>query len=147
MSELRSSENPPNNAPRRRRARGRANGRGEPGASVTPPLAPLTRRSGVTTGKRLFMALRDRNSVWSRRLADLIALHVSDLGGSDAISEAEKVLVRRAAMLSLQLEMMEQKWAANGGAASAKELALYARATGNLRRVLRDLGLQRRQKD
>jgi hypothetical protein len=48
-----------------------------------------------------------------RRLRDLIADHASDLGGPDAISQAEKILVRRASMLTLQLELMEQAFAAS----------------------------------
>jgi hypothetical protein len=79
----------------------------------------------------------------------LIALHTSDLGGSNAISESEKMLVRRAAMLALQCELMEQQWAADndGAAPSERALICYQRVTGALRRCLRDLGLKRRAKD
>lgn len=119
----------------------------EPPRSRIRPPAQLTRRSWVTNANALFIALNDRDSPWSRRLRDLISLHASDLGGPDAISESEKALVRRAAMLTLQLELMEQKWAINGGEASAKQLDAYQRASGALRRILRDLGLKRRAKD
>jgi hypothetical protein len=60
-----------------------------------------------------------------RRLRDLIADHISDLGGQDLISSAEMILVRRAAMLTLQLEMMEQRWAQNEGEAGPKSIQTY----------------------
>ena len=82
-----------------------------------------------------------------RRYRDLIADHVSDLGGKDAISEAEKVLVRRAAMLCLQTELMETRWAENNGEASPKQIETYQRTVNTLRRLLESLGLQRRPKD
>jgi hypothetical protein len=49
---------------------------------------------------------------------------VSDLGGEDAISSAEHALVRRASMLTLQLELLERKWATEneGGVAGPKAL-------------------------
>jgi hypothetical protein len=119
-----------------------------PPVSRTPAPAALTARSRVTNGKRLFVEVRDISSPWARRLRDLIALHVSDLGGADNCSEAEKMLVRRAAMLTLQMELLEQRWAEkNDGEASEKSLIVYQRCVGSLRRVLRDLGLRRRPRD
>jgi len=117
------------------------------GSKIAPP-ARLTRRSSVTNGKRLFIALKDGDSPWSRRLHDLIALHVADLGGASAISESEKMLVRRASMLCLQCELLERKWVKNNeGEASEKSLLLYQRCVGSLRRCLKTLGLQRRSRD
>jgi hypothetical protein len=67
---------------------------------------------------------------------------------SVARSLAERVLVRRAAMLCLQLELLEQRFAANdGGQASAAQLEQYQRGTNSLRRTLQALGLERRAKD
>jgi len=75
-------------------------------------------------------------------------LHVRDLGGEDNVSEAERRLIRRAAMLTLQLELMEQRWAANEDqVVGANQLDVYQRMTGALRRVLETLGLQRRLRD
>lgn len=83
-----------------------------------------------------------------RRLKDLVADHTSDLGGQDHISHSERVLIRRAAMLTLQCELMERNWVANhNGQASTKQLEVYQRATGALRRTLESLGLQRRPRD
>ncbi|WP_247445929.1 hypothetical protein [Bradyrhizobium sp. 197] len=80
-------------------------------------------------------------------MRDLLALMVSDLGGSDNCSEAEKSLVRRASMLTLQLELIEQKWAQNGGEASDKSLITYQRVANSLRRILESIGLKRRSRD
>jgi hypothetical protein len=104
-------------------------------------------KSAITNGSRLLEDV-DGRSAWARRLRDLIADHVSDLGGEAALSSAERALVRRASMLCLQLELLESKFAQNdGGEASPKQLEAYARATGHLRRVLETTGLQRRSRD
>jgi hypothetical protein len=115
--------------------------------SGTPVPVPRHQRSSVTNGKRLFVELRDKHSPWSRRLRDLLALMVSDRGGADNCSENEKSLIRRAAQLTLQLELMEQKWAKNGGEASEKSLIVYQRTASALRRILETLGLKRCARD
>ena len=90
----------------------------------------------------------DHRGAWARRLKDLIAAQLSDMGGPEAISEAEKVLVRRSAMLTLQLELMEQRFSQNeGGEATARQIESYQRATNTLRRCLSALGLERRPRD
>jgi hypothetical protein len=112
-------------------------------------LSQVAFRSAVTNGTSLFVDSRlDQRSSMCRRLRDLIALHVQDLGGTDNVSEAEQRLVRRAAMLTLQLELMEQRWAANEDeVVSPQALDAYQRMTGALRRVLESLGLKRRARD
>ena len=82
---------------------------------------------------------------WARRLRDLFHLHLSDLGGEDAVSEAEKSICRRAACLTVELERIEAKFAV--GEAGDHDLDLYQRTAGNLRRLLEAVGLQRRAKD
>lgn len=110
-------------------------------------LSQTRLRSAITNGSTLLSDL-DHRGAWARRLRDLIGLHLSDLGGEDAVSESEKVLVRRAAMLTLQLELMEQRFSQNeGGEARAHEIESYQRATNTLRRLLETLGLERRLKD
>jgi hypothetical protein len=99
--------------------------------------------SAVTNGSAILDQV-DHRSAWMRRLRDLIDAHTSDLGGEDNITEGERRLVRRCAFLTLQLEMMETRWAANNGEASEKQLETYQRVTGALRRTLETLGLQRR---
>ena len=91
------------------------------------------------------LARSDNRSGWARRLRDLIELHVTDLGGVDNTSAAERSLIRRAAVLTVELEQLESKFAL-AGAASANDLDLYQRTAGNLRRLLESIGLSRRAK-
>jgi hypothetical protein len=63
-------------------------------------------RSAVTSGRQQFV-LGDPNSAWARRFHDLCQGHVSDLGGRPNISEAQFALVKRAAGLQVELELME----------------------------------------
>ena len=81
-----------------------------------------------------------------RRLRDLIADAVSDLGGYEQISSAVD-LIHSASMLCLQTEMMEQQWAQNDGEANSKQVETYQRITDTLRRTLESLGLHRRARD
>jgi hypothetical protein len=78
-------------------------------------------------------------------LRDLIALHLSDLGGDSEASEAEKSILRRAATLTIELERLELKFA-KAGEASAFDLDLYQRTSNTLRRHLETVGIRRRPK-
>ena len=51
---------------------------------------PAALRSKVTNGKSLFVRGGDGRGAWARRLRDALELHVSDLGGPNNISEAER---------------------------------------------------------
>ena len=105
-------------------------------------------RSVLTNGRVHILGNEvDGRSAWMRRYRDLIQLHVSDLGGEDLISESERRLVRRAAMLTLQCELLDQKFALSEGEASVIDLDRYQRASNSIRRLLESLGLQRRQRD
>ncbi len=85
----------------------------------------------------------DQRSAWVRRAKDVISSHISDLGGEDNTSAAERSIVRRASILTVELERLEAKFAA-AGAAPAEDLDLYIRAAGNLRRLLEAIGIKRR---
>ena len=102
-------------------------------------------RSAITNGRQL-LADCDHRSARMRRLRDLIAGHVSDLGGRDQISEAEFCLIRRCSLLTLELELLEARFETNDGA-TAQELDIYQRAAGSLRRLHESLGLRRRSRD
>jgi hypothetical protein len=78
--------------------------------------------------------------------AGLIGAHLADLGGRDLVSEAEYCLVRRAALLTLELELLESRFEANDGAKAA-ELECYQRVASSLRRLMESLGLKRRARD
>jgi hypothetical protein len=102
-------------------------------------------KSRITNGTRLLPNI-DQRSTWVRRCKDLIAAHISDLGGESNTSAAERSIVRRAAVLTTELELLEAKFAA-AGQASPDDLDLYSRTSGNLRRLLEAIGLQRRARD
>jgi hypothetical protein len=87
----------------------------------------------------------DHRSTWARRLRDLIGLHLSDLGGEDNVSQAEKSIVRRAAVMTVELERMEVAFAESGEAQPA-QLQLYQTTANSLRRLLESVGLERRAK-
>jgi hypothetical protein len=104
-----------------------------------------THRSAMTNGSIVLPGV-DGRSTWARRLRDLIALHVSDMGGDDAISTAELSIIRRAATLTVELERLEAKFA-TAGQAEAGELALYTTTSNTLKRLLEAVGLRRRPRD
>ncbi len=130
--------------------RGRANGaktranKYAPHRRLEPTIASF--RSAISNGSALLHDL-DHRSAWARRLRDLIDDAVADLGGESMISSAEMILIRRASMLCLQAELMEQRWSDNGGEADAKQIETYQRTTNTLRRTLESLGLKRRPRD
>jgi len=104
-----------------------------------------TARSRLTNGSHVLPGV-DGRSTWARRFRDLMQLHLADLGGEDAVSEAERSIVRRAAALMVELERMELKFATDEEAQAA-DLDLYQRTSNTMRRHLEALGLERRQKD
>ena len=111
-------------------------------AAIDP--VPSRQRSRITNGSALLPGV-DGRSAWIRRCKDVIAEHLADMGGSDNTSAAERSIVRRAAVLTTELEMLEARFA-QAGEATAADLDLYIRASGNLRRLLEAVGLQRRQR-
>jgi hypothetical protein len=114
-----------------------------PSLAIVEPK--LTHRSRVTNGSAVLPDV-DGRSTWVRRLRDLINLHLDDLGGEHAVSEAERSIVRRAATMTVELERMEAAFAM-AGEAKPSDLDLYQRTAGNLRRLLESVGLEKRAKD
>jgi hypothetical protein len=76
----------------------------------------------------------------------LIALHLSDIGGEANASAAEASIIRRASVLTVELERLEVKFAL-AGAASPDDLEVYQRCANSLRRLLEAIGLRRRPKN
>jgi hypothetical protein len=98
----------------------------------------------VTSGRDILPGI-DGRSYWARRLRDLMALHVSDLGGPEACSEAEKCVVRRVAVLTIECERLERRFAkADVDHVSHVDVDLYTRVSNTLRRLLDMTGLERR---
>jgi hypothetical protein len=114
-----------------------------PGDRRHPARDP--QRSRITNGSALLPGI-DNRSAWVRRCKDVIGQHLSDLGGEANTSAAERSIIRRAAVLTTELERMEVKFATSDEA-SPTEIDLYARASSNLRRLLLAIGLQRRPVD
>jgi hypothetical protein len=102
-------------------------------------------RSRISNGSAVLPGV-DGRSTWVRRLRDLIGLHLSDLGGDDAVSEAERSIVRRAATLTVELERLEAVFAV-AGEAQPDQLDLYQRTANSLRRLLERVGIERRPRD
>ena len=99
-------------------------------------------RSRITNGSTLLPGV-DGRSAWVRRCKDVIAAYQSDI--PDA-STAERSIIRRASVMTVELERLEAKFA-KAGEADADELDQYARVSANLRRMLEAIGLQRRPRD
>jgi hypothetical protein len=77
--------------------------------STPQPVRVLKRgkgRSRVTNGSKL-LPLSDGRSVTARRFRDLYDGICGDLGGVDQLSEGQRQLARRAAMLSSESERQE----------------------------------------
>jgi hypothetical protein len=108
-------------------------------------VARAQQRSRITNGTALLPGT-DNRSAWCRRAKDVIAAHTADIGGDDCVSEAERSIIRRIAVLTTELERLEAKFA-GAGEASERDLDLYIRGSGSLRRLLEVIGLQRRPRD
>jgi len=114
--------------------------------AASPPIpGPKQGRSRITNGSALLPGV-DGRSPWVRRCKDIIAAHLSDLGGADNASAAERSIIRRASVMTVELERLEAQFAL-AGEADPMTLDLYARTSGNLRRLLEAVGLQRRARD
>ena len=93
-------------------------------------------RSKVTNGRQLFIDGDARLKV-SRRFRDVLASIAADLGGVERLSEGQKQIARRCAMLSVECEIMES--AAVAG--EPFDLDAYGQLTDRLGRAFQRLGL------
>jgi hypothetical protein len=116
-----------------------------PDASPAPAGPKLTARSRISNGQALLPGV-DGRSTWVRRLRDLMALHLADMGGSDNVSEAERSIIRRIATLTVELERLELDFATADEQLPAK-LDQYQRCANTLRRLLESIGIERRLKN
>jgi hypothetical protein len=102
-------------------------------------------RSRVANGTALLDGV-DGRSVWVRRAKETIADLTADAGGADRLSTAEHSIIRRAATLTVELELLEKQFAVAGTGAPIDLLDAYQRASNSLRRLLEAVGLQRRMR-
>ncbi len=98
-------------------------------------------RTRIGTGSADFLADVDGRSLVARRFREISSDMTSDLGGE--LTAAQNQLVRRAATLAIQAELMEI-CLANG---ETFDTDTYCRLTNTLGRVLGQLGLKRMAKD
>jgi hypothetical protein len=114
-------------------------------------------RSRVGNGKTL-LPMVDGRSATARRFKDLFEDIAADLGGKDHLSEGQRQLIRRAAMISAECERMEAMAARNDrrpdGAIAWKsespfffDLEIYGALCDRLGRLFGRLGLERRVRD
>jgi hypothetical protein len=113
-------------------------------------LADLTLRrtqSAMTNGRILKNC--DHRKPWVRRLKDCIAATINDAGGIDNVSHAERVLIHRSSLLTVQLELIEQSLGQQDGRLSSEQMTDYLRGLNSLRRLFETLsvGLPRRPRD
>jgi hypothetical protein len=102
-------------------------------------------KSRITNGSAFLPGI-DGRCGWVRRAKDLLGEHISDFGGYANTSAAERSIIRRCAVLTVELEHLEARFA-TAGAASPEDLDLYQRTANSLRRLLEAVGLRRRPID
>lgn len=108
----------------------------------------LTGRSRITNGSTLLPDV-DRRSSWARRYRDLAHGYENDLGGAGVLSEGQRALCRRAALLQTELEFADSRFAKlseEDKVPGRERLDDYARLVGALRRVIESLGLHQGRK-
>lgn len=96
-------------------------------------------RSKLSNGSAVLNA--DGRSATARRYRDVLAELISDLGGDP--SGAQTAIARRASALCVVCEQAEAEMVAGG----VLDLAEFTTAANSLRRLLSDLGLERRARD
>src|SRR5215207_7027839 len=99
---------------------------------------PAACRSGVTNGSALFLEGVDGRSATARRFRDVLAQIARDLGGAETLSEGQRQLARRCAMLSVECERLEAS--AIGG--DEIDFHRFGQLVDRLGRALRRLGLE-----
>ena len=97
-------------------------------------------RSRVSNGSAVLDNVDGRSAV-ARRYRDVLNELISDLGGDP--SGAQSAIIRRASALCVVCEQAEAEMVAGG----VLDLAEFTTAANSLRRLLSDLGLERRAKD
>ena len=100
-------------------------------------------RGGERTGKFPDAARRvlgDGRPAWSKRWADLIYAHATDLGRPELLSEAQISIIRRASAMECALERQEGRMSMG----EAVDIEVYARLASRLCRLLELIGIKRR---
>lgn len=85
----------------------------------------------------------DGRTTAAKRAREMVDAIEADLGGGEHLTEGERQLARRAAVLGALIESFEVEWLAGGAIA----LPDYLAAVNAQRRVLTTVGLERRSRD
>lgn len=110
--------------------------------AATPTIAtrPSNIRSRVGNGSALFVdETIDGRSKEARRFRDVLAEIISDLGGADHLSEGQRQIARRCAMMSVECERMEGEAVAG----KAIDLEAFGKLADRIGRAFQRLGLKR----
>jgi len=121
--------------------------RPDPKSGLSPRFYDVA-RTKVTSGRQLLPGI-DNRCYWVRRVRDIIDRHTADLGGDDALSEAERSIIRRCGTLVAECERLERRFAQvpESGSVPLAELATYSMLANTLRRLLDMAGLEKRTHD
>lgn len=120
------------------------NPRAEDTSSHRPPQARPAQRTQLANGTATLLGGKDERSLYVRRLKELCAEYAYDLGGPDVLSSAQRALIRRVAVMQIELEKLDTRFAEDP-TVGERTLDLYGRTAGNLRRTLETLGIRRVQ--
>jgi hypothetical protein len=101
-------------------------------------ISSPAQRSRVTNGKRLLEGV-DGRSAEAGRYRDLCFSYADDVGGAASLTEAQRALVRQAAMLTIQSEQFQAAML-RGEETNVEQ---QTRVTNSLARTLHRLGLKR----
>jgi hypothetical protein len=93
----------------------------------------------------MLLGAKDERSLYVRRLKEVIVEYTDDKGGYDALSAAERSLIRRVAVMTIELEKLETRFAEDP-TVGERTLDLYNRTAGNLGRLLERLGIKRKER-
>jgi hypothetical protein len=107
-------------------------------AAITTPKP--TARSRIGNGNAILPAVDGRSGAM-RRYKEVLAALISDMGGDP--SAAKEIIARRSATLAVWCEQAESDMA-NG---KAIDIGEFTTATNALRRLLADIGLERKARD
>jgi hypothetical protein len=88
----------------------------------------------------------DGRSAWCRRLREAMEGFLADRGGWGEVSAGQMALIRRASVLVVELEKREVGFS-RVAQADDVSLAVYSTVSNTLRRLLSELGLERKQRD
>jgi hypothetical protein len=102
-------------------------------------------RSRIANGSAMLLGAKDERSVFVRRLKEIVEEYINDIGPAQDMTSAEKSIVRRIAVLTIQLEKLETRFAEDPSVGE-RTLDLYNRTAGNLGRLLERLGIRRKER-